>query len=142
MRNVLASPRTSRLRRSALAVALTLTAVGCSDGGGYTVMALNEWDQDVIVAVTSNQPESLRLPARTWGTLFISWSDPSGDLTVFDDSCRQVASLPFKQSGLTLHVGPAGDIELTVGEDWKVPAGIEHGQRDGGDGRFLVARCP
>lgn len=104
-------------------------------------MALNESDQDVIVAVTSTQPESLRLAARTWGTLFISRGQPSGHLTVFDDSCRQIASFPFTQPDLTLHVTPAGDIELT-GDDWKVPAGTEHAQREGGDAVFLKAGCP
>jgi hypothetical protein len=106
-------------------------------------MAQNEWNQDVIVSTTSDPPDSRRLAARTWGTLFISWSDPSGDLTIFDDSCRPIASFPLTQSGQTLHIGPAGDIELT-GMGGMVPAGLVHAQREGGDQDtvFRVEGCP
>ena len=122
---------------------LCLSAIGCSvDGGGYDVQALNEWDQDVIVAVTGNTPESRRVPARTYGTLYGSWADPSGELTVFDASCRPIASFPLR-SDQTVHIGPAGDVESTeVG--LKAPAGVAHDRGDDqtGDTVFLSERCP
>jgi hypothetical protein len=132
-------------RRLALVIGLCFSVVGCSsDRGGYIVMALNEWDRDVIVAVTTEPRESRRLPARTWGTLFISRSDPIGDLTVFDETCRQIASFPLGQSTHTVHLGPAGDAELIGGMAFDVPAGMVHAQRDGGDEDtlFRVERCP
>ena len=143
MPTVLRRPWTTLLGRSALAVGLSLSAVGCSDGTGYTVLALNESDQDVIVGVArTHDSESRRLPARTWGTLFISNRLPSGELIVFDESCGQIASFPFTQSSLTVHVDPDGDV-TSSDDDWKVPAGVEYRSRDGGEAeRFPMASCP
>jgi len=123
------------VRRSALVIVLCLSAVGCGvDGGGYGLMALNEWDQDVIVAVTGNTPESKRVPARTYGVLSQSWADPAGDLTVFDTSCRPLASFSMR-SDQTVRIGPAGEIEVSE-PGFAVPEGIPR------DTYFPAERCP
>jgi hypothetical protein len=104
-------------RASCLFLLLFLpVAAGCStDPGGHIYTAVNESDRDVIVEVTTDQPRTLRLPARTRGWLSESWSSPSGGtwhLTVRDASCEVLASFPLTTTYINLHVAFDGAIEL------------------------------
>jgi hypothetical protein len=106
------------------ALILVIGAASCSsDGGGYVIFGVNEWDRDVVIAVTGQQHESLVLPARSQTTLFVSRFNPSGELRVWDADCNSLAALPFTTSGISVWVGPSGDVRLTEGE--RRPDGVE-----------------
>jgi hypothetical protein len=101
------------LIRFLVALGLCAAAAGCiQEAPGTVVAGVNESDRDVIVA-SSLHGRSLVLPARTRGKLFDSYSTPSGELTVFDEQCRALGTLPLTRTLDTLRIGPAGEIELT-----------------------------
>ncbi len=117
------SPPASLHARLGLAACLLVGVSACFDTSGYTVLGRNESDRDVIVAVTGSNPGSVRLPARTWGRLFISFAAPEGELTVFDGSCGELVSIPFTETDVTVRIRPDGDVEL-MGNRWIAPEGV------------------
>ncbi len=119
-----------------LAIGVVASTSACLDTGGFTVLGRNESDQDVIVSITGDDPGSLRLPARTWGRLFVSFQPPAGDLKVFDGSCRPLTSVPFTQPDVTVRIAPDRVVEL-IGNQWQAPEGVRREE-----GEFPAARCP
>lgn len=75
--------------------------------------AQNESDQAVVIrAMAAESMEIVRIPPRTWGTVFSSRGSTPGTIDVLDPSCRLLASFPFDRSGSTVWVGPNGEIEV------------------------------
>jgi hypothetical protein len=117
---------------------------GCiSEAPGTVVWGINESDQDVIVA-SSHHGKSLMLPAHAWGKLFDNYSPPSGDLTIFDERCRALATLPLTRSSDTIHIGPADEIEMTGTGEIHAPSSVKRApDSPTGDGDFFAeASCP
>ena len=127
--------------RGLVALALVFATPSCaSDGGGYVVLGVNESDRDVVIAVTSHQPESLVLPARSQATLFVSSGTPSGELRVWDVDCKPLATLPFTRSGVSVWIDPRGEVRLTDGEPG--PDGVEPVPNgDNGEAALVIKSC-
>jgi hypothetical protein len=121
--------------RLGLAACLLVGVSACFDTSGYTVLGRNESDRDVIVAVAGSNPGSVRLPARTWGRLFISFADPDGQLTVFDGSCDELMSVPLTETDVTVRIRRDGYVEL-IGNRWIAPEGVRREEAD-----FPEERC-
>lgn len=94
-------------------VAATSLALAACDIGGTHLSVQNESDQAIVIrAMTAGSMEIVQVPPRTWGTVFSSWSSPSGTIDVLDPSCRLLASFPFDRPGSTVWVGPDGAIKV------------------------------
>ena len=104
-------------------VALVAIVAGCmSEAAGSQVWGLNESDRDVVVA-SSVHGGSLIVPARSWSKIFDAYRDPGGDILVYDEDCRRVATLPLTTPLATVRIDPAGEAEL-VGEIVSIPTGV------------------
>ena len=111
-------------------------AVATCDIGGSHLSLRNEWDEDVIVrATTLSSLHSVRVPPSTWGNVFSAWDGPTGEIEVFDSSCRLLASFPFERSGPSVWVDPDGRVEFTD-DDGPLAEGVTRA-----DAPFEEAHC-
>ncbi|TAK00143.1 MAG: hypothetical protein EPO36_09715 [Chloroflexota bacterium] len=127
--------RRGRLGATILA-ALILAVPGCSSESGYSILGVNESGTDVIVELETERPASLILPARSWARLWLSFGNPSGEVDVFGIDCTPLATLPFDQPGIVVHVGADGVVDRIDG-DVGVPDGVERVPLDHNGGYLL-----
>jgi hypothetical protein len=113
-------------RTSILLAALSLGASTGCDSGGSELYVTNEWNQEVVARVrTGAGTASKSIPAGSSGTLFNSFANTQEGWTVvvFDGSCQRLAEVPFESSGLTLHIGSAGEVTMEP-DGWRAPADV------------------
>ena len=69
--------------------------------------------------------ESVIVPAQARGTLSSSWEGPTVEkawhVSVFDDTCRLIATLPLTAGHRTVHIGPDGTVEVVDSDSWDPP---------------------
>ncbi len=120
---------------------LALGAVGCiAEPAGSVVWGVNESDHDVVVT-SALHTGSYVLPAHTWGKMFDSYASPSGDVSVFDGTCRLLAKVPLTEASETVHVPHDGDPTLTGRSPGVVPSGVYRAQGPGSGASFAPATC-
>jgi hypothetical protein len=112
-----------RIAVLALGFVLAETAVGCmTDPGGHSYEAYNEFDQAVIITLSTDQPRSLRVPARSRSSLDDSFSGPTAarpwNATVFDVSCRLLGTVGLEEGHRTIHIGGLGAVEVVETYRW------------------------
>ncbi|MCI0582229.1 MAG: hypothetical protein L0227_04915 [Chloroflexi bacterium] len=114
--------------RSFIACLAFFASACVSDGGGWILYGLNESDHDVFVRLTGGEGGAVRLPAKTWGNIFVRWGDPVGTIVVLDDSCGEINSWPAAKHGHTVVVTSGGDVALTADrreDGWTAPPGLD-----------------
>ena len=107
-----------------LLAALSLGVATACDSGGSALYVVNEWHQEVVVRVqTTAGTTSKSVPAGSSGTLFNSFASAQKGWTavVFDGSCQRLSQVPFESSGLTVHIGSAGEVTMEP-DGWQWPA--------------------
>lgn len=116
---------------------VTLGATAGCDPGGAQLRVANQWDQEVVVVVTTSAGTAQKVvPAGTAGTLFNTFASVQDGWTVvvLDGSCRRLAEVPYEATGQTVHIGSEGQVEMQP-EDWHTPAEVEYVS-------LLDATCP
>jgi hypothetical protein len=95
-------------------VALLLLATSCTDtGSGYNLQGVNNSSEDVIVTIGTSSGGSFLLPSKSWGTVSVGVSRPTGDIVVSDRACTHTSRVPWTAVNSTLDIASDGSIRLT-----------------------------
>jgi hypothetical protein len=100
--------------RLACIMALALLATSCTDtGSGYNLQGVNNSSKDVIVTIGTSSGGSFLLPSKSWGTISVGVSRPTGDIVVSDQVCNLMSRVPWTEENSTLEIASDGSIRLT-----------------------------
>lgn len=122
-------------------MAFALVAASCTDTEpGYSLQGMNDSTEDVIVSFGTSSGGSFLLRLKSWGTISVGHSKPTGEIVVSDLKCHEKARIPWTQPNSTLRIGSDGSVEIAVGHQ-TFPPGVQPVPRVEGGPLSSIGPC-